>query len=185
MRRLVAAGTVLMVLALTGCTGKIAGDGDLAGDWAVMPKATVPVPETAVCRVGTPKVVDWEMDLLNDTRVNCTARHSTETYYVGTITDPKTVALNEPPGAGEPAFKPIYQTCVKRAADFLGDDYHVGRVAIVPVLPTATEWRAEARFYRCEIMEILANHKVVQRTSSVKDGLKGKRPLAIGCATQS
>ncbi len=138
-----------------------------------------------MCRVATPKVVQWEMALLHGVRVNCTARHSTETYYVGTITDARTDALTVPPRAGAREFKPLYQVCAKRAVEFLGGDYHLGRLAIVPVLPTKTEWSAGARFYRCEVMEIMANRKVLQRTTSVKDGLRGKRPLAIGCANRS
>lgn len=186
MRRLFAAGAVVLaMLTLAGCAVKTAGDGDVAGDWAVLPKATIPVPKAGVCRTATPEYVDWAMDQFDAAQVACTAKHSTETYYVGNITDAKTVALSEPPGAGEPAFKAIYQTCMKRAATLLGGDYHQARAAIVPVLPTDTEWRAEARFYRCEIMEITADHKVVQRSSSAKDGLKGKKPLAIGCATES
>ncbi|GAA1754157.1 septum formation family protein [Luedemannella helvata] len=176
------AAAVLLALTLGACGVKTAGDADLTGDWAILPEAKVPPPANSVCRDGSATTVDWELDVFDSPPMACTTAHVTETYYVGTITDKKTVALDDPPGAGEPEFKSIYQTCVKKAADFLGGDYHRARVAVVPVVATDTQWQAGARFYRCELQEVLANRKLVKRNSSARDGLRGKKPLAIGCA---
>ncbi|GAA1821054.1 hypothetical protein GCM10009682_46470 [Luedemannella flava] len=173
---------VLVALTLGGCGVAIAGDGDVSGDWAVLPEAKVPVPANNVCRDGSDPNADWDLALFEAQPMACTTKHASETFYVGTITDARTVAASEAPGAGEPAFKAIYQTCVKKAEEFLGGDFHRGRVAVVPVVANDIQWGAGARFYRCELLEILANQKIVKRTSSARDGLRGKRPLAIGCA---
>lgn len=177
-----AAAAVLLVLTLGGCAAKVAGDGDVSGDWAILPEPKVPLPANNVCRDSSESLFDWDLAAFDTPPTTCADKHASETYYVGTITDAKTVALNEAPGAGEPAFKPIYQTCVKKAAEFLGGDYHRARVAVAAVVATDLQWRAGARFYRCELVEIQAGDKIVRRGGSAKDGLRGKRPLAIGCA---
>lgn len=179
------ASAVLLTLTLGACGATTAGDGDLTGDWAILPEAKVPPPANNVCRDGGANTVDWDLEAFDNAEMSCSTPHVTETYHVGTITDAKTVALTEPPGVGEPAFKPLYQTCVKKAVEFLGGDYHRARVAIVPVVATDTQWQAGARFYRCELQEVQASRKVVKRTSSARDGLRGKKPLAIGCANSS
>ncbi len=174
---------VAATLALTGCAS-VAGDGDLAGDWAVLPKAEVPVPAAGVCRpnIMNEKTVDWDLALFVGPAGECSVKHAAETYYVGKITNAKTVNLTSPPEAGDDAFKAIYTSCAKQATAFLGGDYHDARVSIVPVLPTDVEWGGEARFYRCEMFEIAdGDERIVERTSSLKDGLRGKRPAALQC----
>jgi hypothetical protein len=175
-----------VAILLAGCADPVGtGDGDIGGDWAVLPKGEVPVPASGVCRTGqlADGTVDWQMSIFDDQPVPCTQKHATETYYVGRVTDAKTVSLNTPPEAGDAAYKAVYVNCMRRAYDFLGDDYHRARVSIVAVLPTPLEWRGDARFYRCEMLEISNQYeKIVERSSSLKNGLKGSRPAAVTCA---
>jgi hypothetical protein len=181
---LVVATAVALVITLSGCAA-VAGDGDVSGDWAVLPKAKVPVPASGVCRsnTGSDKHVDWDLALFASDAVACTQKHASETYYVGTIADAKAVALSSPPEAGDEQYKPIYVNCMKRAEEFLGGDYHNARVSIVAVLPNDTQWRGEARFYRCEMLEISDDEEAfVERSASLKDGLRGSRPAAMQCA---
>ncbi|WP_344136210.1 septum formation family protein [Luedemannella flava] len=183
MRRSTLALLAAAALLLGGCA-QMAGDGDVSGDWAVLPKAEVPVPAAGVCRVNvmSEKYVDWDLALLAAPAVECGMNHAAETYHVGRITDAKTRELSSPPDVGDALFKPIYTTCVKQAKLFLGGDYHDARVSIVPVLPTDTEWRGEGRFFRCEMFEISdGDETIVERTGSLKDGLLGSRPAALQC----
>ncbi|WP_344080924.1 septum formation family protein [Luedemannella helvata] len=174
-------------LALGGCAA-VAGDGDLTGDWAILPKAQVPVPASGVCRANimSEKSIDWDLALFVAPPVDCKTRHATETYYVGKITDAKAVKSTSPPEYGDAAFKTVYTNCAKQATKFLGDDYHDARVFIAPVLPTDLEWRGEARFYRCEMIELAADGEgIAERAASLKDGLRGKRPAAVQCVNYS
>ena len=174
------------VLALSGCgVDPVAGDGDIGGDWAVLPEAKVPTPDSGVCRPrdDSDKIVDWTLaSFLKEPPVACAGAHVTETIYVGRLPsseDDKTT----PPEPGDAVFKVAYNICGTKATSFLGADFHGARIAIVPVMPIDLLWQGGARWYRCELVEIAdMSQKIVERTSSAKDGLRGSKPLALTCA---
>jgi hypothetical protein len=188
-RGLWAAVAAAAVLALGGCgTARIAGDADLSGDWAVLPKAEVPTPVAGVCRpkVGSDKVVDWALaSFFLEPPIECTKQHVTETYYVGKLPASEE---NKPaaPDPGDAAFKTAYTTCAKQATSYLGGDYHNARVSIVAVLPVDEQWQGGARWYRCELIEISdTKETIVARSSSARNGLRGSKPLAVACANDT
>ncbi len=188
-RGLVAGVVAALALTLAGCgSAATAGDGDLSGDWAVLPEAKVPTPQAGVCRpkTGEDKVVDWTLAaFFAEQPVPCTGPHVTETYYVGKLPASQN-NKTAPPDPGDSGFKSAYTSCAKQANTFLGGDFHNARVSIVPVLPAEHEWQGGARWYRCEIVEISDTQEtIVTRTGSAKDGLRGKKPLAITCANDT
>jgi hypothetical protein len=117
------------------------------------------------------------------TNAGCTASHISETFHVGTLTD---ADEDRPPGVGDDAYRTAYEECVEQARDFLGGDFRRARVVVLPMMPSEAQWRGEARWFRCEAIEITtAQSKVVSRTSSLADGLRGTRPLALTCVNQT
>ncbi len=178
------AAAAATVVAATGCnSGPTVGDGVLGLDWAVMPKPVVATPAADVCYPGAAKLVDWDLPVFGSTSLPCTQEHESETYYVGTLSADDSI---DRPEVGDKLFREAYQTCAKEANTFLGGDFHTARVAIVPVLPSERQWRGEARWYRCEILETKdAWATIATRKSSLRDGLRGTRPAAITCANDN
>ncbi len=63
----------------------------------------------------------------------------------------------------------------------------MGMLRLELVLPTPAAWTGGARWYRCDILRFtnaLAN-QVDTSIGSVRDGLRGARPLALTCYTQT
>ncbi len=180
---LIAAATAV-VLAATGCGGgPTVGDGVLGLDWSVMPKPVVPTPKPDVCYPGVANEVDWDLSTFGSTPVACIEEHQSETFHVGTLAADDSV---DRPEVGDDLFREAYEACAKEAKGFLGGDFHTARVAIVPVMPTERQWRGEARWYRCEMLETKdAWETIVSRKASLRDGLRGSRPAAITCANDN
>ncbi len=190
-RRLAAAvaGTVAvlaMLSGLAGCTKAPAvGDGSLGVDWAVLPSPTVSVPAAGTCTTaeGQHHTVEWMLGFLPGTLVDCAGAHLLETYYVGTFppdvdTDPNTV-----PTVGTARFRSAYTDCAQRAVEFLGADPHSSRLVVLPVMPSDRQWAGQARWFRCELMEIGGlDRSIVNRTQSLRDALAGVGPLTTTCA---
>ena len=184
---------VVSVLALAGCgSAPTVGDGSLGVDWAVLPTPAVPTPQVGVCtaRDGVDAVpkVSWDMSVFSavpQKSVDCTTEHLAETYFVGTFpSDAETDAAGRPK-LGTALFRSAYETCAERATDFLGADFHTGRLAILPVMPSDRQWAGKARWYRCELMEIMdANGTINPRSASLRDGLRGTKPLALTCGDE-
>jgi hypothetical protein len=88
-----------------------------------------------------------------------------------------------PPLPGSPAIKAAYGECEQAARDYLGDDWRAGRLWLGVTVPSATGWGGGARWFRCELMEIVGkdDETVQARVGSVRGGLAGDRPLAFGC----
>jgi hypothetical protein len=144
----------------------------------------VPTPPPAdACRAGdSVNRVDTNLTLYNEEPVPCTQRHQTETVYVGEFAG---TTATYPPRTGDKDYTQAFTTCAKQAKGVLGGDWHLARVELVVLLPANDEWQAGAHWFRCELLEtsdVLQTH-VVTRTASVRDGLKGKKPLAITCVT--
>lgn len=59
---------------------------------------------------------------------------------------------------------------------------------LVLVLPSSNAWTGGARWFRCDITRYVNLHdntELTDETNSVKDGLRGARPLALTCATDT
>ena len=181
LRGLALAAAGAAALAAGGCGTPKVGDGTIGADWATFSEPTIAKPDQGVCRNGTDDTVDWDIAVLRTSSIGCTSSHLAETYFVGELKTGTTAA--SPPGVGDEAFREAYEGCAAAAKDFLGDDFHRAKVSIVPVLPNDKQWKAKSRFYRCEMFEVKdAGETIVPRTGSLKDGLRAKKPLGIGCA---
>jgi hypothetical protein len=173
------------VLALAGCSSApTVGDGSLGVDWAVLPSPSVPVPLVGVCSAGSAgQQVAWHLPFLGTPTVACTDPHLSETYHVGTFpadvdTDPNTV-----PSPGTARFRFAYTTCSEQTAAYLGRGFQTSRLAMVPVMPTERQWAGQARWFRCELMEIAGlDRTIVERTASLRGALQPGGPLATTCA---
>jgi hypothetical protein len=182
---------IATALVLAGCAAApTVGDGSLGVTWAVPPTPTVPTPKVGMCtaRDGAEPVprVSWNMSIFSSpgTTVECSVEHLAETYFVGTFpADTETDAAG-PPEHGTPRFRFAYETCAERATEFLGGDFHTGRLSIVPVMPSDRQWAGEARWFRCEVMEIVDDLLLTigPRSETLRDGLRGAKPLALTCA---
>jgi len=189
----VVAIVVAAALALSGCTAApTVGDGSLGVSWAVLPTPVVPTPQAGKCtpRDGADPVpkVGWDMSVFAATQtvtVECTAEHIAETYFVGNFpADAETDAAGRP-RLGTALFRSAYETCAEHATEFLGADLHTGRLSIVPVMPSERQWAGKARWYRCELMEVVdANGTINPRSESLRDGLRGTKPLALTCGDE-
>ncbi len=168
-----------VALALSGC-GKPAGvDGDLTNAWPAFEKAKTPVPVVGACY---PDEYDstWHGDF--DSAVDCkVASHQTETVYVGTFTAAD-ADRSAPPLAGSSSRKAAYSQCQKAATEYLGGEWQSGKVFLGLVLPDDKAWAGGARWYRCDVTAFKdSNLDIVATTGSVKDGLRGSRPLGLTC----
>jgi len=93
-------------------------------------------------------------------------------------TDPNTV-----PAPGTARFRFAYTACAEQTAGFLGRAFQTSRLAMVPVMPTERQWAGQARWFRCELMEISGLERtIVERTASLRDALRPGGPLATTCA---
>lgn len=179
MRRAGALLGLFGVLALAaGCTGRPAGvDGDLVDDWPAMADPVTPVPVAGVC-YDEPLQETWYGGF---DPVDCDESHHSETVYVGSFTG-ATADRTTAPRSDQAARADAYGTCQQALSDYLGGDWHTAAVTLVLVLPSDAAWTGGARWYRCDVAQFqdLAFRKQVVH-GSVKDGLRGKRPLAITC----
>jgi Septum formation len=166
-------------LALAGCAGLPAGvDGDLTNNWPAMAQPKVAVPEAGRCYADPPKEV-WIGDFVT---VPCTGRHQSETSFVGTFTGAN-ADRSGPPEAGSQGRVDAFAQCRQATKDYLGDDFLMGRLDLALVLPSAPAWVGGARWFRCDVVQYtdLYNSDIYVDGRSVKDGLRGARPLALTC----
>lgn len=166
-----------LVLALAGCAKPAGVDGDLTNAWPAFPKATTPTPAVSACYVEEYDAT-WYGPFDS---VPCSQAHQTETAYVGAFTGAVADAA-VPPDASSAGRKAAYQNCVAEAADYLGGDWHLAYVWLGMVLPSPAAWTGGARWYRCDLLKTGdVEHGTVRNTGTVRDGLRGNRPLAITC----
>jgi hypothetical protein len=177
---LIAIVVLIGVIGLAACASPAGVDGNLTNGWPAMPKAKVAVPVAAVCY---PSVLDGDTWYGDFTTVPCSGDHGEETVFVGTFTG-ATASRSTPPGSDSQDRVDAYTQCRKGANDYLGGDYHLGLFDLDLILPSSNAWHGGARWFRCDIVRYTdANETDVARTGSVKDGLRGSRPLALTCST--
>src|SRR5262249_38684474 len=117
--------------------------------------------------------------------VECDEEHGVEVYHVGTFTG-GVAERTTAPAETSTEFKAAVGECDTEAKDYLGDDWRAGNLQLGVVLPSEKAWSGGGRGLRCELSEIdtVANSGDAKpRSGSMRDGLAGDRPLALGCYT--
>ncbi len=162
-------GVSLLALA----TGLVAGCG-LLGD----PAPSGFVPQSGVCHLR----INDNASAAAYAPVKCSERHEAETFMVGRFAGTDAEA-DEPPAAGSEAALRAYASCSTAARDFLGGDWPTGRVTVRLVLPPEDGWAAAERWYRCDLVEIVALdlYEPSPRANSLKDALRSSASLRHGC----
>jgi hypothetical protein len=167
-------------LMIAGCGGRPPGvDGNLTNNWPAMPEAKLPVPADHACYALSDPAPG--VSKLPPT-VDCGTQHNVETIHVGMLTGGDAKA-DAPPPDGSPVQQHAYTDCSNAAKDFVGDDWRNGRIGLDLVMPTSGQWDAEARWYRCDLVEFkdLDSYDVLNRSASLKGTLTGARPVGLGC----
>jgi hypothetical protein len=173
-----AAACALAAGLLAGCTP--AGvDGNFTDDWPALSEPKIFTPESDVCHASSYKP---EGPASTYETVDCAKSHGTETVHVGTFRG-ENGAGDTPPGDNTPAVRAAYTDCEQAARDFLGDDWRAGKLWLGITLPSDKAWSGGARWYRCDLIEVTSkdDDTPVARTASLKDGLRGDRPVGFGC----
>ncbi|MFD0583214.1 septum formation family protein [Dactylosporangium darangshiense] len=113
---------------------------------------------------------------------NCTTAHASETFYVGELTG--SAAGGGAPPKGD-KLRDAWTKCDSEAEKFLGGDFHDGRLELIVLVPSSTQWAAGARYLRCDLAEVVSDgDKPVNRSSSLKNALIGDKPIALTCAME-
>ncbi|SCG58325.1 septum formation family protein [Micromonospora coxensis] len=174
--RSVAAALVAGML-LVGCAGTGGLDGDLTDDWAMLGAPGPFTPEAGVCQVGD---FTDTVSLAAYAPVDCAVAHRVETVHVGAFPAGRAA----PPATGSPELRGAFAECDTKATGYVGDEWRAGRLRLAVALPSAPGWAAGSRWFRCDLSEldtVEAAAKVVARTGSLRDALKGPSPLRLGC----
>jgi hypothetical protein len=168
------------VLLLAACGKPARVDGDLTNNWPALPEAKTALPVAGVCYPNEYSPT-W-YGPFDDVKVDCASgTHKTETVYVASFTGAD-AQRSTPPLAGSTARAAAYGQCQKAAGDYLGGDWHGGRLWLGLTLPSGNAWSGGARWYRCDVEHFTdSNLQTVATSGSVKDGLRGSRPLAVAC----
>jgi hypothetical protein len=180
---------LVVALALGGCVHPppAGTDGDLTNGWPAMPAAQVVVPAVGACYSEVSSI--GYLPLVTAAQVgkslDCgSTDHEMETAYVGTFTG-DVAAASAPPADDSPAFRSTYVDCEVNASQYLGGYWWAAQVWVSVVLPDADSWHVGARWFRCDVGHMASplRYLGIIHTGSVKDGLRGSRPLAITCLT--
>jgi hypothetical protein len=174
MRRRAALLVGALVLTVAGCGDRPAGvDGDLTDGWRPLPAAQQFRPAAGTCHADLVESGTAE----KYSPVPCTGPHLAETVAVADLTG--AASANEP----EAGLTKAYAECSRRATAFLGADWRTGWVLMQPVLPGKNAWSGGARWFRCDVVETSpVDGKLIDRTKSMKAGLRAGTPLRMACA---
>jgi hypothetical protein len=186
MRRLLLGVAAVAVLFVMGCSSAApVGNGHLGVDWALLPTPSMPLPIAGVCTAATgggPQTAGLTLGFTPGATVNCGQSHLSETFFVGAFTGAD-ADTDSAPAVGGGRFKLATTTCLDKAAQFLGADPHTSATAVAAVVPSEREWQGDARWFRCEAMQVAGLDKtIVPRTESLAGALTGSGPLATTCA---
>lgn len=168
-------------LLLAGCGAPAGSDGNLVDDWATMSEPAVRRPVVGTCYTG-PAAATSDIEPPALTSVPCTASHLSETVHVGDVTGDDAAGSRLPTSALRKAFA----DCDAAVKQYLGDDWRTGRLELMLIPATDRQWEGGGRFYRCDLATVAdEGGKIVTQQASVKDGLRGEKPLAVRCANDS
>jgi Septum formation len=111
--------------------------------------------------------------------VSCETVHRYEQYHKGRFTGADAGAARPHLVMSSPRALRI---CAEAARDFLGGDYTDARVYFDFLVPSTRAWKSGDRSFRCVMAETSdVDGEIVGRSGSLRDGLRGDRPLRIGC----
>jgi hypothetical protein len=161
-------------LGLAGCGLPEGVDGKIADGWAAFPAPQGFTPQAGACHTAYA-----ETGYLSSYKpVDCSASHKTETVYVGTAD-----ALATVPRHGSADYLKLVQTCEAKVSEFLGADWHDGKVWFGLTFPSAAAWAGGAHWYRCELAELEEVFgDEVNRTGSLHGELaKAGSAVRLGC----
>jgi hypothetical protein len=178
MKRWTVALSTTMVLLVAGCGDPAGTDGDLFDGWAALAAPTVPKPSPGECWTfsGAADKLQVGPELVE---VECAVSHSSETIHVGQFTGTLATQTKVPAGA---ELTDAFAACQSEANNFLGGDWHDGRLVLRVLPPSEKQWAGDARYYRCDLVEVSDDtYTIAPRTTSLKDTLRGNRPVEIGC----
>ncbi|GAA0737979.1 septum formation family protein [Dactylosporangium roseum] len=186
LRRLFPAVLPVVALMLLAACGVPAGvDKDLTDDWAMLAEPKVPSPPVGACYNTTVSYFAHDTTTIFSFKPveSCGTSHASETFFVGELTGSAANGSTPPKGA---ALNTAWSKCAKEAETFLGGDYHDGRLTLLVLAPSTAQWAGGARYFRCDLAEVASDgNKPVNRTSSLKDGLRGDKPVALTCAQET
>lgn len=171
-------GLLLLLIAgqvlLAGCSGAPASSDRKPTEASPTPSAGASAPMVGSCYDGN-AIERYRSEMRAIAKVDtCDVKHVAETAYIGTLNG------SAPPTGAD--LRAIWAECEKGASDYLGDDWHGARADLVMFTPTPEEWSGGERGFRCDLAETTDDFGLVaRRTASLKDGLRGARPLAITC----
>jgi|HigsolmetaAR206D_1030411.scaffolds.fasta_scaffold00212_23 hypothetical protein len=181
MRRWIAALAVAgaVGLGVSGCGAPGGADGNLVDDWAAMGEPTLFTPEARTCHPGSFAETVY---LSSYFPVDCSASHQVETIHVGTFTG--SLDATTPPAAGSAPRRAAYAECDRQARSFLGADWRVARLWLGVAIPSERAWLAGARWFRCDLVEVIEveeNGLPTSRTGSLEGALRSPGPLHLTC----
>jgi hypothetical protein len=182
MRRWIAAIALggATALLFSGCGNPAGVDGDLTNDWAAMSEAKPFVPPAGVCHNADFAEVAY---LSSYNPVDCTRGHRLETVYVGQFTGAAAGAA-VPPVRGSAHVRAAFAECSTRTKEYVGADWLTGRLWLGVALPSPQAWSGGSRWFRCDVAEVTNAEDsgyTTSRDASVKDALKSRSPLSLGC----
>ena len=166
------AGAATFVLA--GCGLPAGVDGKIADQWALPPAPQGFTPEAGTCHTAYA-----ETGYLSSYKpVDCAETHRTETVYVATAD-----TVSEPPKHDSPDYVKLFQTCEAKVNEFLGADWHDGKVWFGLTIPSKEAWTGGAHWYRCELVELEEVFgDEMNRTGSLRGELaKAGSAVRLGC----
>lgn len=178
MKRWTVGLSMTLVLFAAGCGNPAGTDGDLVNGWAALAAPAVPKPAAGECWTysGDADKLAVGPDLV---KVECTASHASETFRIGEFTGTLAQKSTVP---AEADLIDAFAACQTEASNFLGGDWHDGRLVLRVLPPSEKQWHGEAHYYRCDLVEVSDDtYTIAPRTTSLKDTLRGSKPASIGC----
>lgn len=162
------AAAVLMGLVLAGCGSEPQGDNvdpDLVD-------STEP-PTLGACRVLTPEDVEQPANATKT--VDCSAKHTAQTFHVGELPAKFDDAGYDDEAVGEHA----YATCSKRFGEFLGADESLVLRTVISwawFRPSEQAWDDGARWFRCDAVGGTTDSEAYRPLPRTVEGLLLGRP---------
>jgi len=130
---------VALLLLATACTGAGGADEE---------ELSLERPELGTCRLLTP--ADIKETSNDSAAVDCSEKHTAETFAVGTFPDDVGDEIDDPALGAH-----VFEVCERKFRKFLGGNESLVMRAMVTwawFRPTGDEWDAGARWWRCDVV---------------------------------